>query len=1173
LLVLAVAASAAAQTTAVRLRPPQPANDYTNLVRRFEIAPLPPGGPAAEKSDALAVPPAREKLYEGLLLIQDQDYSNAIPRLEAAIAGDPSLLGAWEGLGWAYWKLDRKAEAEQLWERLLRLAPQNPMPHNLLASIAVSRKELEKAESLLRQSLSLEPTQFEIRLNLAMVLTWQSKAEEADRLLRDLIQEEPDRTDVRIELAHVAYQLQQYEESAAQWEIVCAVIPDQPEFLIEWARSLLYAGDLEQAGLRAQRAAELDGGSLRALNVLADIAQTGHRPAEAVPQIRLLLDRTSDPLTRSQLRSRLVGLMRQLYDQDPARFPLSDIVKETRAALDEDPRNVNLLLFLAEIHLLNRELDAAYQILDTVRRDMNPNNQRALRALLEIHLARREFDQAEQLIDAVYGSASGDFVYRHLDLARLENARGNYYEAMRHLDRMEREGMKGAVYSLLYHGLSITDWEPGLPARLFREQMLFLKRAGFRFIAPDEIEPYFASRRTLDAPRALPAPYRFLRWLRYAFTGIEPPEDGQADLDAFRPDRVVCVTFDDALRTSFRLGTPVAEEFDVPLAMHVPVGNIARRDYGICSWEEIRIFLQSGVWTIGSHAIDAGIQSPVDAGGYLASPLPNRLWLAAKQRLESLREWSLRVRAEMQDSRAIIQDRLGLDGDGDVRFIAYPYGEIGQMEGCNIRGVGHVPASILHEASLPYRHGFIQSRYGYSTPSDNPLVLGRHEPDVADTGEQVLRHALESHPVMAARRMKAELAALQGKPHLATRMLDLLERDGYPATELRVLRDLVQTGLARRVSPTGTDEEPGPGEGPVAWSKPYLGIDGFLTQANRQIEQSEIGARAGLNLSPALQIEGRVARGWIDQEVVSNRWLMTRETKVSESLVIVQGADNGVPVNKRERTISYQTEEVQTNVVTRHYFDADYTYAGGRLSYQIGDGSILEGRFGIQDYRADEESENVPVGSLSHYWRPAPGLDFATAYDRAVVPSGRRVITSDSVALRALWRARDGWELSAFGRYSYYSDTNALLHVAASSMWLVGERQNIYAGVQYELTTMDDESVLYWCPYWEERFYLALRVQRSFPRFFASAQARAGMAREKGRPEALEKWRALKAAGDQGGWYPGDKPGADWEPSVGLEGLLRRQIGLHWELEGRGACSFYSDYSEFLVGGGLVYLF
>lgn len=1174
-LFLALAISAGAQSdprAGIQAAPLM--NAFTNFSQRFQLAPLiKENDKSRTEGDATVVSPARQALYEGLILAQDKDYSNAVPKLEQALALDPALLGGWEALGWSYWSLGEKDKAEETWNRLLKLAPANPMPYNLLAQVATHKKSLEKAESLLRKSLELEPGKFDTRLNLGLILAWQSKSEEANKLFLQLVGEEPDRIDVRIELAHTYYVLQQYEEGVAQWKIICEILPDNAEYLIEYARCLLYSGEMDQARVTAQKAAELDGGSLAALNVLADIAEISNRLEDATPEIHKLLDRTDVALTRSQLRSRLVNLMRRLYDKDPKRFPLKDIITEARKAIDEDPRNVNMMMFLSEMYVMDHQYGAALDELLHVHDDINPLNYRAQRSLFETYLVRREFDKAALMIEEIYESPTADYPYRFMDYARLEFARGNYSEAIRMLDRMEREGMKGCVMTLAYSGLAVSDWEPGLPARLFREHILFLKRAGYRFITPEEALPYFESRKARDVAAEMPTPYRFIRWLRYSFTGVEPPPDESSDLDSYKPDRVVCVTFDGALRNSFAHASPVADEFDVPLAMNIPVGNIARRDYGICSWAEINNYLKSGLWTVGSYGIDAGIQSPGYEDGYRVSPLANRLWLADKKRLESLREWSLRVTAEMKESRRIIVEKLALDPTNGCRFIAYPFSEIGQMEQSNIDNVGNVPVRLVNEASMSYRTGFIQSLFGYSSVANNPLVHARYEPNKAESGQAVLNHAIENHPVIMARRLKAELAALQGKPHLAYEMLALLDRDGYPAESLRKLREYVDQRISGRISQTDLEQEPGKSANWLTQSKPYLGVDALVTKANRQIDITEFGLRGGFHLSAPLLAEGWIKSGTIHQEVVSNNLITIKETTTSRTRTVTTGSDNGEPINKTEDTTTINISEVKSNKVTRGLFDADYTYAGVRLADRLKDGSMLEGHLGVKNFSGAEESGNEPMWGVAHYWRPATTLDFSSAYDRDLIPSGRKPITTDSVSFRTIWHTRDWWELGAVGRYSHFSDTNSMLHLVGSSMWLVGEQQNIYAGFQYELTTVDDYSEYYWSPYWEERFSLVLRMNRSFPSFYAGAEAKAGLAREDGRPEDMEIWKKLKVQGDSQGFYAGDEPGTDWEPTVGLSGTLRRMIGRHWELEAQAGTSFYSDYSEYIVGATLLYHF
>jgi tetratricopeptide (TPR) repeat protein len=65
-------------------------------------------------SDDIDVSLSSALLYKGLGLFVEKEYEQCVPYLEEAVTLDPSLLSGWEGLGWAYWRLDEKELAQEL---------------------------------------------------------------------------------------------------------------------------------------------------------------------------------------------------------------------------------------------------------------------------------------------------------------------------------------------------------------------------------------------------------------------------------------------------------------------------------------------------------------------------------------------------------------------------------------------------------------------------------------------------------------------------------------------------------------------------------------------------------------------------------------------------------------------------------------------------------------------------------------------------------------------------------------------------------------------------------------------------------------------------------------------------------------------------------------------------
>ncbi len=1157
-------------------------------------APADAGGePAAGgESDHESVTPVSvplQRLYEALIDVQDKEFGRAIPKLEWVIREDPTLLGAWEALGWSYWETGRRKETEDLWERLLKLAPNATMPHNLLAQVATQKKELVRAETLLRRSLELDAAQFETRVALARNLSWQGRPEDSAPLLRELLREDPERLDVRIELAHVSFSLQEYEEALNHWKLICEQIPDNPEFLVNLGRNHLFMGDLDEATVAARQALELDRNHLGALTLLVDIAEGARRPEQAVPEFRKLIDQTTDPFVRSRLRYRLAVSLRNLSAQDLEKYPWKEAIDECRRAIDDDPLYTEARVFMAELCIADRRYDEAKKLFEEVIQERNPRNLRAIRGLFEVNFVLGLYDDAERYLKQISEYFDPNDPYRYAEWARMEFARGRYGEAMRLLDRLEEEGARGAIFSLLYHNISTSEFDPAISDRLFREHIMALKKAGYRFVTPDQFAAHFKARPPIERPETLPLGNRLIRRLAYEFTGEGRP--GTYDLSEIRPDKVVCVTFDDAMRMAFWMGTPIAEEFDVPFTMFVSVGNVEQKTQGIAQWGEIRKYRDTGYWHIGSHLYNVHLPAPVNEEGYLVNALPNRVWVPERKRLETVRAWFLRVRQEFQESRKEITRQLNMD-EKDFMCVAYPYGDIGQENDSNVGQIENVIASILNESSMVYPMGFVQGTHGHATATANPLMYPRYEPNRHTSGADLVRHAMEQHPVFLARRLRAEMAALQGKPYLATRMLAVLERDGYPAEALRELSKYVEDHLANRVSAvreTRGDEHERDRKG-LALSAPYLGLDGSSVKANRSIDQWEIAGRAGLNLTPQLTIEGRYGFGGISQEVRSNEWYITKRQKVTNSREVrtVVNRESGSEGSANKTTVedvsivSYQEQEVQTNRLVTADFEADTTAIQLRGDYRFKDGSVFSSHFGQKSIEF-LQGEDAEVGEgttsdefifgLAYSWKPTLALDVMTAYLHDLVPSARKAITYDAGALRAIWRVQDWWEVGGRAAYSFYEDDNSMMGLTANSFWLVGERQNFWLGVEGQLYTMDRESDMYWSPYWDERLFLVARLQRSYAGYFAGFEFRVGEAREKGRPEEMERWRAAQAPAEAGGWYAGASPEVDWQSVVGAACTFRRQFGRHWELYADASVTFFSEYAERNLQGGVVFHF
>jgi tetratricopeptide (TPR) repeat protein len=1116
----------------------------------------------------------RALMYEAMLNVQDKQYEIAIPKLESVIKDDPTLLEAWSTLGWAYWALDRKQDAAELWQRLLNIAPNEPMGYNLMAQVAVYDGDLTRAEELFEKSLTLNPDQYEMRISLARVLLWNGKTEQAAKDLRRLLQEDRDRLDVEIDLAWAMYANEEYEDVLEVWNHINDVIPDQPGYMMARAQVLLLIGSLTEAEAEARRILEIDPGNRDAFNLLANLAMRARRPEEAIDALRIVYDMAKTDAVRAAVALQIASYMKSVYDTDKTVFTLSQCLDAAHDAYKLDEENISCKLFYGELLTSARHFDRAEDVFQSVIKENNPFNLRAHMGLVHILLASMQLDEAEKKINETFRLFNVANPYRHLLWARLHFARGNIPEAMDALDRLEREGAAGAVFTLLYHGISPSEWSDVPSVRQFREHLMVLRRAGFKFITPSQFNDYFAKH---DKPPAVEEKRsllsRALQGVRASWSGRRV-EQAQR-LSDYTPDMTVCVTMDDALRNSLRYGNVVAEELQVPITMFLPVGNILKHDTYTASFKEIRDYNASGLWEMQSHLMQASYLAMTNQNGREVNPLPNLVWLPEKNRQESLREYHARLRYEFRDSRRILARELGL-GESEINAVAYPIGDIGQETTCNI-DFFNVPEVILNEAEITYALGFIQDEFGYSMPSDNPMLYKRYEPKRFTTGREVYRAAMRNHPVFAARRMRAEIAALSGELHLAQEMVRLLKRDGYPEEDLEEINTMVHKHVARlmHVPETAPDDISIKKEVLFEPQKPFLAVEGDFTKANVMIESWHGGAAAGLNLNPRLSLNVRAGIGGIKQTVFSNTVVEVEQTSRSSSRSDVTIITDGETMHQTEYRTTVSTVMLQSNRVDEYKYKADEQMVGAALNYIHTHGAYTMLDLRYRSFTGDEldEDAGVLVGSLEHQWRPVPAFDTSVRYQHDLVPSARKLLEYNGFALRAIWRVKDWWHASTFGAFSVFDDDNSHLHANVENLWRMSTRHNVWLGLHDSVDTVDRDSDLYWTPYWDQRHYLVLRISQSYPNYTAAARFHLGLQKEKARQEDLDAYNTAKAAAEGKGWYPGSNPQQGWNSLLGLGVTLSRRWQSGWEFSGEFVVNAIRDYTEHTISGRLMYRF
>ena len=152
----------------------------------------------------------------------------------------------------------------------------------------------------------------------------------------------------------------------------------------------------------------------------------------------------------------------------------------------------------------------------------------------------------------------------------------------------------------------------------FASQLDYLRQQGVRFVTPREAEEFLSGRR-------------------------------------FFPGKLVLVSFDDGDLSIYKHVFPLLKEKQVPFLLFLITGQIGKQWEGftICSWDQVREMVNSGLCTVGLHTHDLHYFDPRAKKPVFLLPGKRELFAA-----------------DTASGIACLEKRLGVK----VRYFAYPYG-------------------------------------------------------------------------------------------------------------------------------------------------------------------------------------------------------------------------------------------------------------------------------------------------------------------------------------------------------------------------------------------------------------------------------------------------------------------------------------------------------------------
>lgn len=247
---------------------------------------------------------------------------------------------------------------------------------------------------------------------------------------------------------------------------------------------------------------------------------------------------------------------------------------------------------------------------------------------------------------------------------------------------------EGRVMPLVYHGVgsaTAAEGDLAISPERFAEHLAALRAAGMHFVTASDVVEAFRGRARL-------------------------------------PDRAVLVTFDDGRTDAVLYATPLLREAGARATMFAITGaaGAAGSPY-YASWDDLDL----DVWDVQAHTADLHRRHATGAGDLPA--------LTSRAPGESRAEWSTRVRADLDEAAAEIEEHTGAR---PVAF-AYPFGAWG-ADRTNDPALRPI---LALELGRRYRLAFHQDEQA-TIPLAGPLTpsLGIRRLEVGDwSGEELLR--------------------------------------------------------------------------------------------------------------------------------------------------------------------------------------------------------------------------------------------------------------------------------------------------------------------------------------------------------------------------------------------------------------------------------------------------
>jgi tetratricopeptide (TPR) repeat protein len=227
----------------------------------------------------------------------------------------PQRVGAHHSLAVAHYELGRFTEAEQCWNRVLQLEPNESEAYRWLAYVAMDRGEYSQAAELYRKLVALDPSSEDGRFGLAEACINLGELDTARRLLQqDALPDRRESAPAFLLLGQICLELRQYDQAKKHYLIAARWMPRAPQPHFGLATACAKLGETEQAAEHRQLFRKLSEAERRARGtargVRADLADVRGKASRILTTVGETYAAFGEMQEVERLRQRVVEIER-----------------------------------------------------------------------------------------------------------------------------------------------------------------------------------------------------------------------------------------------------------------------------------------------------------------------------------------------------------------------------------------------------------------------------------------------------------------------------------------------------------------------------------------------------------------------------------------------------------------------------------------------------------------------------------------------------------------------------------------------------------------------------------------------------------------------------------------------------------------------------------------------